>query len=405
MTLILPDGKVQQLINTCKELIRVGLGENPVTCDWETDLICSSSTSRSSSLSLLTTPTGKGLLKGQGNEAIVPLNEVCRKDLQLCIDHLTLWNGRSILTPAPDITITTDASLREWGGESMPGKTHKGHVDTGGSQVSSYKCSIAQSSPILPESLYPQSETYSCSNKNEQQNCSSISFEDGRYMVGGFAPNCPGTMGLCPVEPDNPHSRVPARKNEARIGLGVEKFHRLQQLESQPLSFPVPQSNLGLLKIDLFADRMNTQLTKYMSWFPDPFAQGTDKFQILWRDMAGYCFPPFSMICHCLAKIRKDLATMVVITPAWSAQAWYPVLLAMSCSLPILLPPLNNIPLSPNQQPHPLVQQGHLQLVAWRVTGQHCLQVAFQNKLLSYSDLIWRKGTTGALQQGQETVE
>ena len=73
------------------------------------------------------------------------------------------------------------------------------------------------------------------------------------------------------------------------------------------------------LTIDLFADRMNTQLQIYISWFPNPFAQGTDAFQITWSNLRGYSFSAFSMICRCLAKIRKVHAMIVLITPTWHA--------------------------------------------------------------------------------------
>ena len=72
---------------------------------------------------------------------------------------------------------------------------------------------------------------------------------------------------------------------------------------------------------------------------------------------------------------------MALITPTWHAQARYPVLLEMSCQHPILLPPMRNLLLSPNQQPHPLIQQGHLKLAAWMVRGTTCLQVEFQRTL------------------------
>ena len=91
------------------------------------------------------------------------------------------------------------------------------------------------------------------------------------------------------------------------------------------------------------------------------------------------------MICGCLAKIRKDQATIVMITPTWHTQAWYPVLLEMSCRQPVLLPPLEKILMSLSQQPHPLVLQGSLQLGAWMVSGKTSLQKEFQSKLLSYS--------------------
>ena len=56
----------------------------------------------------------KGLFMGKGYETEVPLSEDCQGDLQWWIDQMSNWNGRSIITPAPDLTITTDASLKGW---------------------------------------------------------------------------------------------------------------------------------------------------------------------------------------------------------------------------------------------------------------------------------------------------
>ena len=173
---------------------------------------------------------------------------------------------------------------------------------------------------------------------------------------------------------------LPGELNEA--DWESRHFRDSSNWKLNPTVFQVLNHLWGPLTIDLFVDRMNTQLQSYISWFPDPFAHGTDAFQIplSWTNLKGYSFPPFSMIwgdCRCLAKIRKDQATIVLITPTWPAQAWYPVLLEMSCRRPILLHPLSNLLLSPNLQPHPLVLQGHLSLAAWKVTGKTCWQTEF----------------------------
>ena len=57
----------------------------------------------------------KGLLVGKGYNSVVPLNKECQNDLQWWIDQLSTWNGRSIISPVPDLIITTDASLKGWG--------------------------------------------------------------------------------------------------------------------------------------------------------------------------------------------------------------------------------------------------------------------------------------------------
>ena len=64
----------------------------------------------------------------------------------------------------------------------------------------------------------------------------------------------------------------------------------------------------GILEVDLFADRLNTQLLQYMSWRPDPLAMGTDAFQIKWQKVKGYAFPPFCLITRCLANLLKEKA-------------------------------------------------------------------------------------------------
>jgi len=115
MSLILPDGKVEQLVQTCRDLIRAGSASVRTL----SHVIVHPAPLHYRHLQRLQV---EGLLKGQGYEAIVPLNEVCRKDLQRWIDQLTMWNGRSIITPAPDMTITTDASLKGWG-EYVRGNT------------------------------------------------------------------------------------------------------------------------------------------------------------------------------------------------------------------------------------------------------------------------------------------
>lgn len=42
------------------------------------------------------------------------------------------------------------------------------------------------------------------------------------------------------------------------------------------------------LEIDLFAEKRNVHLEKYMSWKPDPFAMGTDVFLANWGSMKDY---------------------------------------------------------------------------------------------------------------------
>lgn len=160
----------------------------------------------------------------------------------------------------------------------------------------------------------------------------------------------------------------------------------------------------GPLNIDLFADRLNTQLENYMSWRPDPYAMGMDAFQIPWNNKRGYAFPPFCLITRCLSKVLKEKSEIVIITPAWQTQPYYPLLLTLSIDNPILLPPMKNLLLSPEGVVHPLVSNQTLKLVAWKVSGDKNKQQEFRNKLpnswLQVGDKELRQLTTAAGDSG-----
>ena len=161
----------------------------------------------------------------------------------------------------------------------------------------------------------------------------------------------------------------------------------------KPAVFQQLQTVWGPFKLDLFANRHNSQLDRYISWRPDPFALAVDAFQLDWKGQEAYLFPPFSMIPRCLAKIYKDMATVVIITPTWQTQSWYPTLLEMSVDLPVLLPHMEDMLTSPRGEPHPLTVTNNLSLAAWKVSGDRHFQEVFRKKLpSSWQNTLGGKG-------------
>ncbi|XP_069106343.1 uncharacterized protein [Argopecten irradians] len=72
----------------------------------------------------------------------------------------------------------------------------------------------------------------------------------------------------------------------------------------------------GQLDIDLFASRLNAQLSTYVSFLPDPTASAVDAFSLTWTiDHLYYAFPPFSLLGRVLQKLEEDGARMVLIAP------------------------------------------------------------------------------------------
>ena len=95
--------------------------------------------------------------------------------------------------------------------------------------------------------------------------------------------------------------------------------------------------------IDLFASRLNTQLSSFVSFRPDPESCHVDAFSLNWEDLSFYAFPPFPCISSCIQKVVQDRSRGILVAPNWPNQIWYPELIRMSETLPVIFPPRRNL--------------------------------------------------------------
>ena len=58
-------------------------------------------------------------------------------------------------------------------------------------------------------------------------------------------------------------------------------------------------------------------------------SEATDAFQQVWSTRLGFAHPPWCIIARTLAKILREEATAIMVTPVWHTQAWFPTLLEM----------------------------------------------------------------------------
>ena len=70
-------------------------------------------------------------------------------------------------------------------------------------------------------------------------------------------------------------------------------------------------------KIDLFATRLNTQLSTFVSYRPDPKCIAVNAFLLDWSNLDFYAFPPFVCLNRVLQKIYQDKAKGIVIAADW----------------------------------------------------------------------------------------
>ena len=98
------------------------------------------------------------------------------------------------------------------------------------------------------------------------------------------------------------------------------------------------QDQLGPCQVDLFASRLTRQLPRYYSWRIDPEAEAVDAFTQDWSHHRGFANPPWCLIPRCLSQARAQKARLILLTPLWPSQPWYPVVLDMLEDTPRLLP-------------------------------------------------------------------
>ena len=137
-------------------------------------------------------------------------------------------------------------------------------------------------------------------------------------------------------------------------------------------------------EIDLFATNINTQFGKYAAFRPDPGAMYIDVFSIDCSDLKFYASPspPISVIPRVLSDMKQDSAEGIIVVPFWPTQVWYPAMLKMLVSTPILLNSRKSLlvlPQTPNQV-HPMWEKMSMLVVHFSGSLQkanHC-----QEKLL-----------------------
>ena len=134
--------------------------------------------------------------------------------------------------------------------------------------------------------------------------------------------------------------------------------------------------------IDLFASRINNQLLKYVSWFPDPDAYASDAFSFSWHSFEPYIFPPFSLLARILQKLEDDqVRKAIIIVPFWPTQSWFPKILKMLIDFPVVLPLCKDLLRLPySQEFHPMNKR-KMFLTACLVSGITLFQKGFHTGL------------------------
>jgi len=119
----------------------------------------------------------------------------------------------------------------------------------------------------------------------------------------------------------------------------VEMSHREWKLH--PSLFRKICDNFNLrVKVDLFASRSNHRVPRFFSLEHDCTSLGTNCLHFLWGQLGVlYAYPPPILVARVLQKLRIDrVQNTIVMLPAWLAQNWWPTMVEMLTSPPLILP-------------------------------------------------------------------
>lgn len=313
---------------------------------------------------------------GQDYNSSLQLSREAREEIQWWQQHLSQWNGRSLIRHQEQMVICSDASLAGWG--AVCGKTRTGGPWSPSEQELHINCLELKAATLALQSLVKDRTGISVLLQLDSQ--TAVSYIN--HLGGTVSPQLTDLAknlwlwSLC-RDLVLTAQHIPGVDNQIADSESRELKDRLDWKLS-PAVFRTINAIWGPLEVDLFASRLSHQLSRFFSWRPDPLAEATNAFQQDWAPVKGYANPPWCLIGKVLNQVRTQQAQVILVAPVWRGQPWYPVLLEMLWDYPRLLPQLpdlfqmTSLTVALDFQP---------QLAAWPISGESLQVRAFQEQL------------------------
>ena len=335
----------------------------------------------------------QGTKQGLSYEAKVTLSEEATWELKWWLDNMRLQNGKSLSVNPPDLFISTDAAKGKrggWGAECHGSRT-------GGPWTNSEKNLHINVLELIAAELGLRTFTkgmFGIAVHLKMDNTAAL----GNIVKMG------GTKNLDMIHISK---RIWTYLLDNKIDLDVEYIPSKLNVEADwesrnwvdssewmlnPQVFQQICLRWGYPNMDLFASRVSHQLPDYMSWKPDPGSKGTDALYHSWAGLFPYAFPPFSLIGRVLNKVMKHNIRLILVTPVWVTQTWYPQLLDMIIQEPLMLPNRLNVLRNPQGLNHPLIENSSMRLAAWLISGNSQEHNQFLTRLPCSSRMLDPQG-------------
>ena len=384
MRIYLTQKRLEDLIKACKELIELQKPSAREVASVVGKMQAASPAVLPANLYLRQLQRQVIAISRFGNwEGTLTLNQESLTELHWWIHNAHQWNGSPIIPPKPSVFLETDASGTGWGA-ATPTATAQGpwtNVEKSYSINRLELLAALNGLMALCKSIENQTVLISLDNITavsairKMGNSKSPSLNKIATQIWQWALS----QGITLIARHIPGKENVVADRKSRIMLDTSDFQLL------PKIFQRINHMRGPIKIDLFANAWNAQLPTFMSWKPQPGAVSTDALAQDWPKQGSYAFPPFCLIPTILRKIMAEELDLILVTPVWPTQVWYPQLLQLSVKLPLILPQVTNLIQDPLGNPHMLTAQKNFRLAAWILSGDSLRNKEFQKGLRTSS--------------------
>lgn len=154
--------------------------------------------------------------------------------------------------------------------------------------------------------------------------------------------------------PDIVKSGVFSRRTECGGRFEFEACEGLQRFDAGERVFQKDRTNFGSIGGGFVCNEIDLT-SEVFSWLPHTGAEAIDAFQQNWSEMKGYAFPPIAMIQRVLLKVKRERCQLVLVTPFWVSQAWFPAVFELTCEVPLLILAEEDLLTNEEGEDYPLV--------------------------------------------------
>jgi hypothetical protein len=304
-----------------------------------------------------------------------------REELTWWMEHLSAWNGKTLLAEKPVLVIESDASRLGWGAVC-------GDIRTGGPWTQAETRYHINCLEAIAAFLALRCFTA------QKQNISVLLRIDNMTVVS-YVNNLGGTVSTQLNEivkkmwlwSLNQNIYITAEHLPGVLNCMADQESRTMTDRSDwklnTWVFQKIQRKWGPLEVDLFASRVTSQLDRFFSWRLDPEAEGMNAFAQDWGKIQGrlYANPPWSLISKVLGRAQEQRVQLVLVAPVWNSQPWYPILLGMLVDYPALIEPAEDLVIPAHQLAQPEVIP---QLAVWNISGRDTETKRFQKMVQNF---------------------